>query len=901
MKFRLFVIISALLPFLIQCNATKKVYSGEEYKGDIDTSYTENYDNSEDSAYDTYDDSTYDNGDYGYDDYDDYDSDYSWEQPDTVYSPWSTKLYRASATKVNDLVHTKLEVRFDWAKAWMYGKATITLKPHFYPTSQLVLDARGFDIREVSMVGPSGKTPLHFIYNTDSVPDTTQITIDLGRSYARDENYTIYIDYIAKPNTLPQGGSNAITDDKGLYFINNDGADKNKPMQIWTQGETESNSAWFPTIDKPDQKCTDEIYITVNDKYQTLSNGVLASSKENGDGTRTDYWKMDLPQAPYLFMMAIGEFSIVKDSWKGMPVNYYVEKEYAPYAKDIFGNTPEMIDFFSTVLHYKYPWPKYSQVVVRDYVSGAMENTTATLHGDFLQQTPREMLDDNYEDVISHELFHQWFGDLVTCESWSNIPLNESFATYGEYLWREHKYGKEDADYLGYTDLQTYLNEASYKWEDLIRFHYENNEDVFDSHSYAKGGRVLHMLREYLGDDAFFAGLNKYLTDNKFSNVEIENLRLAMEAVSGQDLHWFFDEWFLGEGHPDLDISYDYDADLGMETITMEQDQDTTRAPVYVLPMDVDIYANGTVERHRIVFDRNIQQFSFPVSVKPDLVNVDAQKMLLCTKSDNKDLDAWVFQYRHAPLLMDRLESVQWLASEQSYEPEARAVIESAIQDPYWAIRQFALDTLLIDDQTSTAVKNAIAGLVLHDPKSAVRASALNRLAALGLPDMMQTLNQAVNDSSYLVEAAALNAIYAHDPDAGYALAGKFTATDNYHLNSTVSKIIGEQGDAKDNAYFVTRLANSEGYKGYYIMLNYEPFLKRMHDFTVIQQGVDALEKIAANKDNFWMSLSANGILGDLQYTYQQNVLNADANDKQQYQMALDYVSKVLDALNAKD
>lgn len=163
---------------------------------------------------------------------------------------------------------------------------------------------------------------------------------------------------------------------------------------------------------------------------------------------------MDQPHAPYLFMMSIGEYSIVKDTWKKIPVNYYVEKEYEKDAKAIFGNTPEMIEFYSKTLGVDYVWPKYSQVIVRDYVSGAMENTSATVHGEFLQQHSRDLLDENNEDVISHELFHQWFGDLVTCESWSNLPLNESFATYGEYLWREYKYGRDDADYLKHTRSQ---------------------------------------------------------------------------------------------------------------------------------------------------------------------------------------------------------------------------------------------------------------------------------------------------------------------------------------------------------------------------------------------------------------------------------------------------------------
>ena len=234
---------------------------------------------------------------------------------------------------------------------------------------------------------------------------------------------------------------------KGMYFINPRGEEKDKPTQIWTQGETESSSAWFPTIDKTNQRCTQELTVTVENKYVTLSNGKLMSQKKNTDGTRTDYWKMDLPHAPYLFFLGVGEYAVVKDKWRDKEVNYYVEKEYAPVAKKIFGNTPEMMTFFSKITGVDYPWVKYSQITGRDYVAGAMENTTATIHQESAQQDARELVDGNsWEGTIAHELFHQWFGDYVTTESWSNLTLNESFADYSQTLWDEYKYGKDEAN-----------------------------------------------------------------------------------------------------------------------------------------------------------------------------------------------------------------------------------------------------------------------------------------------------------------------------------------------------------------------------------------------------------------------------------------------------------------------
>ena len=219
-----------------------------------------------------------------------------------------------------------------------------------------------------------------------------------------------------------EGGSAAITSDKGLYFINPKGEDPNVMPQIWTQGETEASSVWFPTIDAPNVKTTQEMFITVKDKYTTLSNGKFLGSTKNENGTRTDHWKQDLPHAPYLFMMTVGEFKVIKDSYtrkngEKMPVNYYVEKEWESSAQAIFGETPAMIKYFSELLDLEFPWDKYHQVVVRDYVSGAMENTGAVIFGDYAYKTERELLDENDQSTIAHELFHHWFGDLVTAES----------------------------------------------------------------------------------------------------------------------------------------------------------------------------------------------------------------------------------------------------------------------------------------------------------------------------------------------------------------------------------------------------------------------------------------------------------------------------------------------------
>ncbi|WP_374949512.1 M1 family metallopeptidase, partial [Mucilaginibacter sp.] len=540
------------------------------------------------------------------------------------------KIYRETPQKINDLVHTKLDVRFDYKKRYLYGKEWITLKPHFYPTDSLRLDAKGMDLKSIAVVKNGKNVPLKFVYQ-----DSLSIAIKLDKTYQGGESYTVYIDYTSKPDQLKVKGSAAISDAKGLYFINPDGTEKDKPTQIWTQGETEGSSAWFPTIDRPNQKTTDEISMTVPAKYVTLSNGRLASQKVNGDGTRTDVWKQELPHSPYLFMMAVGDFKIYKDAWRGKEVSYYLEPKYAPYAKDIFGFTPEVMEFYSKTLGVDYPWNKYSQIVVRDYVSGAMENTSATLHGEYVQGTSRELADRYYDagrSTIVHELFHQWFGDYVTAESWSNLTVNESFADFSETLWMEHKNGIDAGNEYNYKAMVQYLGVPRNAAKPLVRFHYNDKEEVFDLVTYQKGGRILNMLRHYLGDEAFFKGLNIYLKTNAFKNGEAQQVRLALEEASGKDLNWFFNQWYYRAGHPVLNISYQWDEDTKTQKVILQQTQD---GDAFILPLKVDIYNNSNKE-HKMVWMRNkVDTISFKLGAKPNLVNVDADKVLLAKKTDN--------------------------------------------------------------------------------------------------------------------------------------------------------------------------------------------------------------------------------------------------------------------------
>lgn len=786
--------------------------------------------------------------------------------------------YNPSRTIYNDLLHTKLDVRFDYAKAHLLGRATLSFKPYFYPQNNLVLDAKGFDIHKVALYNPVTKSEeqdLKYEYNGK------QLNIRLDKTYTAKDTFYVYIEYTAKPEELENSqGSAAITSAKGLYFINPKGEDKHKPIQIWTQGETEASSCWFPTIDSPNEKHTQEIYITVDNKYVTLSNGKMYFSTDNGDGTRTDYWRQDLPHAPYLTMMAIGEYAIVKDKWRNLEVNYYVEKAYEPHAKKIFEHTPEMIEFFSKRMGYDYPWDKYHQVVVRDYVSGAMENTSAVIFGEFVQKTSRELLDGNNESIVAHELFHHWFGDMVTCESWANLPLNESFATYGEYLWFEFKHGRDEADYHGQNGLNTYLLESRQKQVNMIRFDYEDKEDMFDSHSYAKGGRILHMLRYYMGDEAFFKSLELYLKQNAFKAAEMHHFRLACEEITGEDLNWFFNQWFYASGHPNLEFETVYDDTAKVVNITVKQKQDFSTTPLYRLPIDVDIYANGKKERTRLIFTKAIETQSIPCSVKPDLVNVDAEKVLLCTKKEKKTAEEWAFQYRNAPLYLDRFEALENISKGGNAELTAAITIE-ALKDKHWNIRAQAIRNLRkTNKSTSEEIKPILISMAQNDPQSSVRAAAIKYLAqTFKGGDVTSQFQKSLQDSSYVVMGEALNALADVDEAKALQEAKKLENEKVSSIINTIAGIYARLGSDEQNDFYLNSVKNVNSFSKFSFISNYNRFLKKCKDETVLK-GLPLLEDVAANEGAWWMRLSGVQALGELYSLYGERIFEMEEKIK---------------------
>ncbi len=748
--------------------------------------------------------------------------------------------YRPSRTLHSDLLHTKLNVTPDWTKKELQGEATLRFTPYFYPQKSLVLDAKSFEIKKVSL--SNGKD---LVYRYDSL----QLFISLDKEYTRNDTFEIEISYVAKPYQLYlQGHKNPVyTKEHGLYFINPTGKE-NKPQQLWTQGEPEFNSCWFPTIDSPNEKTTQEIYITVAEKYKTLSNGALIYSRDNGDGSRTDYWKQSIPHAPYLFMMAVGDYAVVEGEWRQIPLYYYVEPQYASLAKDIYVRTPQMLDFYSKRFGIPYPWEKYAQVTVRDFMWGGMENTSATVYIDRIQLDKRERLDKNYEALLVHELAHHWFGDYLTAESWANLPLNESFATYSEYLWFEGAYDKDRADEHLLSDLDGYLRESKRKQERIIRYRHSTNlAEMFDAHSYNKGGVVLHQLRQLVGDDAFFIALKKYLQQYALKAVEIHNLRLVFEEVTGQDLQWFFDQWFLSPGHPNLLIEHHFSDSLGL-VLNIEQRQDTAYTPLYRIPTKLAYWDATGRKETEIIINKKYQKFVIKMDGAPKAVQLGSDNLLLAELAHNKSPEELIYQATHASSYLEihsALKAMGRLDSAQlsNHNTQIAHVLQQKLKHQNKALRLMVLNiSYKLNSSLTHDFYQEWQQLAQNDTDAGIRKTAYNYIIKHKegqLPNSF--LTQGLKDRSYQVASVCLKALLKKE---GHAYAKAYETGTHFPIAKVLAEYYVQDSIPKKLIWFVERLSSHDWVYSYNFMNLTKKYLLIHWDNIPLAQKTKALDVI---------------------------------------------------------
>ena len=757
----------------------------------------------------------------------------------SVTAPAGAPVYRASATRVWDIKNTRIALKFNWNEKTADVREWIKLRPYFYATDTLVMDAKSMRIDSVMLVGKKGNTNLKYTYEKD------ELKIRFGAAYKMTDTVELYLKYTAMPYAVQTGGSGAITDDRGLYFINTDYKVPHKPAQIWSQGESESNSHWMITIDKPNTRFTTQVELTVPDSMTTLSNGAMIKQVKEKNGLRTDIWKMDMPIQAYAVMLSVGKYSIIKDHWKNKEVNYYVEPEYAPYAKLMFNHTPEMIEYFSQRTGVSYPWNKYDQVVVRDYVSGAMENTTAALFGEFMNQNAREIADRNSEDVVSHELFHMWFGDYVTCESWTNITVNESFANYGEQLWRTYKYGKAAGEELAYNDLQGYIGSSQLNDPQLVRFYYDSREDVFDAISYNKGGAILRYMNNLMGDAAFDRSMNLYLTKNALHSAEAQNWRLAVEEATGQDWNWYFNQWYYHAGHPVVRVAYNYNDTTQKLMVTVTQAQSESQSDsnfLYKLPLKTEVFYGN----EKSIVDWNITKkkdtfvYAYKNGERP-LIIPDYQHLLPGEMKDGKKPAQWLMQIMHADDYVSRRLAVG-AAGRVMSDSSSQAVIDQALNDPLYSIRRIALGNLekVQSDKYRKRWTNKIMIMAMADSNKEVRATAFAVLGEWKVNAAKDNMLKVLNDSSYELAGKALEALGKIDKDTAYILAKVLVNTDpKAALSGAIWSIICKKGADDDIVLIEKRAPYLLGTKKFSFAFSLNSYLKNVKSENSFKRAVD--------------------------------------------------------------
>ena len=666
----------------------------------------------------------------------------------TLFAPDSS----ARRSREFHALHYRLELSFDHRAKKVSGNVSIRLTPLSATLDSLLLDAAGLEIHGVRLA--AGRT-LEFRERSPL------LSIRLDRRYAFGETLAVSIDYACSPA-------------KGLYFIYADSGGR-RHDQIWSQGEDMDNRYWFPCYDYPNDKATSEVIGTVAADWTLLSNGRLVSEAyDRKKGTRTFHWVESKPHSTYLIMVAAGRYAILRGRYRNIPLAYYMYPEDTVNAEETFGRTPAMMQFFETKTGVPFPWEKFDQIIIDDFMWGGMENTTAVTLNDVCVVDSRAALDFPSDPVVAHELAHMWFGDLVTARDWTHLWLNEGFATYSENLWTEFRKGEDEFQYeMALASVAVRGSDRMLGRKPIV------SHDSHPANLYARGGWVLHMLRNVLGDEAFWRGMHYYLTKYRFASAETDEFRLALEDATGQNLDWFFHQWVFGAGLPRLNVTKSWDDSTHVLRLSVEQNQQTDSLTGYFrFPCVVECTTDSGKTTRTFWVEGKEQDFLMKLDGPPRMVIVDKGCRLLKEMQFQKTEEEYIYQLNHAADIVDRITAARALP-EYGKDPAARdALARSAASDPFWGVRESALAALaeISNDSTSGIFLRAT-----RDPGSFVRNTAARSLSSFKGSEIAARLDSmARNDSSYLVASTALRELSAVDSARAFDVARELLSRESY-------------------------------------------------------------------------------------------------------------------------
>lgn len=676
------------------------------------------------------------------------------------------------------VVHYRNEVSIAMKAKTLKGNLTVTLVPLRSELSSVLLDAAAMEIREVK----KGKTPLRFTHTGDS------LLIALDRPYGFRDTLRLTISYSV---TSPP---------KGLYFVEADSSYPERDWCVWTQGEAEDNHYWFPCYDFPNDRATSEMICTVEDPYTAISNGRLLSVEKDAKTRQATYhWYEGKPHVSYLVSLIVGRYVNVKDAAGAVPISNYVFPREKDVAMLSFSKTPAMIRFYEQKTGYRYPWEKYAQTVVSDFIYGGEENVSATTLTDGTIHDARSHLDYTSDGLVAHELAHQWWGDLVSFRDWSHAWLSEGFATYFEVLFTEFDRGR-DAAMAELTDNQRYLagTDVGENRRATVSSRYVNPMDLFDNRIYGKGACILDMMRFTLGDEAFWKGIREYIGRHAFRSIETNDFRLAMEDATGKDLGWFFDEWVYRPGYPEFTVRSTWEKDESRLRLIVEQTQKTdSLTGLFRMPVDVEVTTGGVPKTYRVDLAGASDTFSFPASQAPDMVIFDKGSRLLKKVLFDKPAMEWLYQMAHAEYGVDRLAALSEVRAMVDSPAVAEAFMKAALEDRFDQLRRSAIWAL--GNSRTAGVKEALMK-ASGDPDASVRAAAVAGLGNFSDESVIRTLKKAFeSDSSYSVVTSALHSLMSADSSRARTYCAQALTRDSWYevIRAAALRSLAAIGDSE--------------------------------------------------------------------------------------------------------
>ncbi len=683
---------------------------------------------------------------------------------------------RYARERTYDVLHYKLNIRLDERAKQISGDVAITLVPLRSALEEIVLDAAELTIDRINL----GKLNLRFFEEGE------KLHVTLGKPAHLTDTLILKVQYHGTPQ-------------KGLYFVQPDSGYPDRPWQVWSQGESEDNHYWFPCYDYPNDKATSEMIVTVNDRFTAVSNGkLLRITRDSGNKTRTFHWSEPQPHSSYLISVVAGEYVELKDAWNGIPFSYYVYPRDSAIVRFSFSKTPMMMKLFSEKIGFRYPWEKYSQTVVSEFIYGGMENVSATTLTDITIHDDRAHLDNSSDGLVSHELAHQWWGDLLTCRDWSHAWLNEGFATYFAHVFEEADSGWAYAAYHILGDQTSVLDaDVGNARRPTVTNRYIASEDIFDNRIYAKGACILHMLRYELGDELFWKAINHYARKYAYQNVETNDFQVAVEEATGYEVHQFFDQWVYGAGYPEFQVSIGWDEknqSLHINVRQMQVLRDSTDR-VFVTPVDIQVWTQGNARTERMMISNREEDFTLHADAKPELVIFDAGHRLLAKTHYEKETSEWMYQLEHAAPI-DRVIAAKELKSKANDMKVVSVLGSALLGDTFWPVRVEAARSLGSSDSSSAAA------LLLRgygDGRPRVREVAVAGLEKFRTEEVRSLLKKAFReDPSYAVAAAALKALASNDSAEGraYCKEGLRRSSHRDVIRITALKALAEKADS---------------------------------------------------------------------------------------------------------